>query len=258
MRRRRIFQTEYAGHTVRYRFLSPGTRVWFGPWARLAEGEDYDVFVTPERLALARDLLERDLLRRGLPDPGYSDPYVEFRTLTELTSHPLLPWGCCFFHAASFLWWDRAWLLTGPSGVGKSTQFLNWQRCFPGEITMICGDMPVLERREDGSVWVHPSPWNGKERLGSKASPSAPLGGVVVLEQGPENAIAPLSVPDAIPALFRQFITTPDTEEEVLQLSSLVDAVLRSAPVWKLTNRGDEASTALLRQTLKGGGHDPL
>ncbi len=258
MRGQRIFQTEYAGHTVRYRFLSPGTRIWFGSWAHLAEGDSFDVSVTPTRLAMARNMMEKEMARRSLPVFDLSDPYVEFRTLTELSSHPLLPHGCCFFHAASFLWQKRAWLLTGPSGVGKSTQYLNWKRCFPGEITVICGDMPLLEQRTDGSVWCHPSPWNGKERLGSKTSPFAPLGGVVFLEQGAANDIAPLPVRDAILALFRQFILIPDTEDEILKLASLADSMLRSVPVWKLTNRGDEASTALLRQVLKGDRHDPL
>lgn len=254
----RIYETEYAGHPVRYRFLSPFCRYWFGSWVRRVEAEDCDVAVTPRRLAYARELMEEEMRRRDLSSDGLSDAYVEFRTLTELSSHPLIRSGCCFIHAASFLWRGRAWLLSGPSGVGKSTQFLNWQRCFPGELTVICGDMPVLERREDGTIWVHPSPWNGKERLGSKASPSAPLGGLVLLEQGPDNHIVSLPARDAIPALFSQFILRPDTEEEILGLTSLIDALLRAVPVWKLINRGDDASTELLRQTLKGGGHDPL
>ena len=254
----RIYEAEYAGHPVRYRFLNPFCRYWFGSWARCVEAEACDVSVNPQRLTWARELIEDDMQRRDLPKLDLSDDYVEFRTLTELTSHYVLRYGCCFFHAAAFLWHGRAWLLSGPSGVGKSTQFLNWQRCFPGEITVICGDMPLLERRKDGIIWAHPSPWNGKERLGSKASPSAPLGGLVVLEQGLDNRIAPLSARDAIPALISQFILRPDTEAEILALTGLMDAMLRSVPIWKLINRGDDDSTALLRQSLKGGGYDPL
>ena len=246
--RKRIYQTEYAGHPVRYRFLVPVTRLRFGSWARPAKGEDYDVFVTPERLKLARELLQED----------YTDNYVEFRTQTELSSHPLLQYGCCFFHAVSFCWQGRAFLLTAPSGTGKTTQFLNWQRLHPGEITMICGDMPVLERRDDGTIWVHPSPWNGKEDLGDRHHPPAPLAGIVLLEQGQDNTIAPLPVREAIPALFPQFIVQPNTEAEILALTGLMDQMLRTVPVRKLTNRGDDASTELLRQTLKGGGHDPF
>jgi hypothetical protein len=240
-----IFQTEYAGHTVRYRFLVPATRLRFGPWLRRAEGGDADVSVTPERLELVRDLL----------GSGCTDEYAEFRTQTELSSHPLLKYGCCFFHAVSLCRQGRAFLLTAPSGTGKTTQFLNWQRLHPGEITMICGDMPVLEQRPDGRVWVHPSPWNGKESLGSRSHPPAPLAGIVLLEQGDDNTIALLPVRDAIPALFSQFIVQPDTEEEILALSGLMDQMLRTVPVWKLTNRGDDASTELLRQTLEGGRH---
>ena len=246
--KRPVYQAEYAGHTVRYRFLHPGTRMLFRSWVRCVEGDAYDVSVTPERM---------EETRAELPDE-YSDSDVEFRALIGLTSHALLPLGCCLIHAVAFLWRGRAWLLAAPSGTGKTTQFLNWQRLHPDEITVICGDMPVLERREDGSIWVHPSPWNGKERLGDRRSPAAPLGGLVSLAQGRENEILPMPVGDAISVLFNQFLLLPDTEEEILMLTSLMDALLRAGPVWQLTNRGDDASTELLRQTWKGGGHDPL
>ena len=178
-----------------------------------------------------------------------------------LLSTDILRYGCCLFHAAAFLWQGRAWLVTGPSGVGKTTQFRNWQQLFPGEITMICGDMPVLEGRDDGSVWVHPSPWNGKERMGDR-SLRAPLGGVVRLIQGNENYIYTLPVCDAILAMLRQFMVRPEDEAAILALTGLVERCLRYAPVWLLTNRGDDASTQLLRQTLlesmKGGRHESL
>ena len=122
---------------------------------------------------------------------------------------------------------------------------------------MICGDIPVLESRNDGSVWVHPSPWNGKEHWGDR-SLCAPLGGIVRLEQKDENVIYPLPVCDAIPLLFRQFMVRPEDEEEILALSGLVDRILRYAPMWFFENLGDDASTALLRETLKGGRHDTL
>lgn len=250
--RERIYQTEYAGHPVRYRFLKQATRFPFRSWLTHASGEDCDVSVTPERLACARATMPEE----------YQDCYVEFRTLAELTSHALLPYGCCFFHAVSFSWLGRGWLLTAPSGTGKTTQFLNWQRLHPGEIAMICGDMPLLERRDDGTVWVHPSPWNGKEKLGDREHPPMPLAGIVLLEQGQENTISPLPIQEAIPALFGQFILRPDTEEEILALSGLIDQMLRSVPIRKLTNLGDDASTELLRKTLldamEGGRYDKL
>ena len=122
---------------------------------------------------------------------------------------------------------------------------------------MISGDDPALELR-DGEIVVHPSPWNGKERFGDR-SLSAPLGGIVRLEQKQENTIYPLPVCDAIPILFRQFMLRPDNETEILALSALVERILQYAPMWFFENRGDDASTILLRNTFsEGGRHDTL
>ncbi len=251
----KVYQAEFAEHPVRYMFLNADVRPYFSIWARPVDGFSYDVAVTPERLVHARSLLP----------PGYDDAYVEFRTLTELSSRFLLPFGCCFFHAVSFQWMGRAWLLTAPSGTGKTTQFLNWQRLHPEEISIICGDMPLLEQRSDGSVWVHSSPWNGKERFGRKKNVSAPLAGIVLLEQGSENRMIPLAPRDAVIPFFPQFIAFPETEEQILALANLMDHLLKSVPLWKLINLGDDASTELLRKAFlqelenrTGGEHDKV
>ncbi len=220
--------------------MFPGTMYNFRNYIRPAEGDQYDIRVTPELVEIGKELLPEDS----------SDAYVEYRLMIERTALELLRWDCCIFHSAAFVFEGRAWLLAAPSGTGKTTQFLNWQRLHPGEITMISGDMPVLEGREDGSVWVHPSSWNGKENLRSPIS--APLGGLVLLEQGRENRIRPLSPREGVVPLLQQFMAIPETEEELLAMTGLLDRMLRAAPAWKLTNLGDDASTELLRSVLKG------
>lgn len=234
----RVYQMMYAGHPVTCSFLFPQTRFFFRPLPVRVEGKEADLHVTPELIAIGRNFLT----------PDSSDPYVEYRCLIELTARRLLHYGCCIFHSVSFFWRDRAWLLTAPSGVGKTTQFLNWQRLYPGEITMISGDMPVLEGREDGSVWVNPSTWNGKEDLSSRIT--APLGGIVLLEQGCENRIRPLPPVEGIVPLFAQFMAFPETEREILEMTGLLNKMLLAAPAWKFTNLGDDASTELLRAKL--------
>ena len=233
-----VYLAEFAGHAIRYAFLYPKTKRYFRGWLKPVEGETYDVKATPELVA------EAHLLQ---PEENPED-YAEYKALTGLTSKYLLRYGSCIFHAAAFLWRGRAWLLTAPSGTGKTTQFLNWRRLHPGEITMICGDMPVLERREDGSLWIHPTSWTGKENIGS-FSP-APLGGVILLEQGRENRMETLSPRNAIEPLIGQFIADPETEQEICTICGLLDRMLSEYPVWKLVNLGDDASTELLRRTI--------
>ncbi len=233
-----VYLAEFAGRSIRYRLRYPETPRNFRSWAHAVEGEDYDVSASDEQIETCRQMLKRNV----------SDGHAEFDALLDPTSRFLLRSDCCLFHSVAFLWRGRAWLLTAPSGTGKSTQFLNWRRQFPGEIIMICGDMPVLERREDSSVWVHPTCWTGKENIGSFRS--APLGGVVLLRQGKENRIETLPVREAISALIPQFVVDPETEDEILRLCALMDAVLSAYPVWRFTNLGDAASTELLRKTL--------
>lgn len=233
-----VYQAEFAGRAIRYAFHYPDTARHFRSWIRPVGGEDYDVSAPPELIAEAH---RRQPEQRGMD-------YAEYKALISMTSEFLLPDNCCVFHAVAFLWRGRAWLLTAPSGTGKSTQFMNWRRQHPGEIMMICGDMPILERRADGSVWVHPTSWTGKENVGSFTA--APLGGVVLLEQGKENRIRPLSASEAILPLLAQFVVDPETEESVRALCGLLDALLRAGPVWKLVNLGDAPSTELLRETI--------
>ena len=241
-----VYRAEYAGHLVRYAFLQQETRKYFKFWLKPVDGEDYDIKATPERVARA--------LQFSLEHT--TEAYAEYKALLSLTSAYLTRYRCCIFHATAFLWYGRAWLLTAPSGTGKTTQFLNWRKLHPAEITMICGDMPVLELRDDGSVWVHASNWNGKEGVGSFQS--APLGGIVLLEQGKENRIVPLDARQAIPALFGQFISEYETEEQIRTVCALMDAMLSRYPAWKYINLGDDTSTELLRAAIaeETGGND--
>ena len=215
----------------------PGTAERFRGRLIEAEGEP-DVFETEEFFEKAKRLM---------PDEGPEG--AEFRSLICLTSKLLLPHGCCFFHSVSFVMDGLAWLLSAPSGVGKSTQFFNWQRQFPREIRMISGDMPLVEASERGII-AHPSPWNGKERFGDP-NLYAPIGGIVILEQGGEDRIETIGVAEAVYRMLPQFIVLLETEDEVRALCAIVDRLLRSVPVMKLVNRGGAESTALLRSELK-------
>ena len=244
-----VYQAEYAGHPVRYAFRYPKTREYFRSWLKPAEGDEFDAMATPEQILRAHELMQF----------GNAEDYAEYKALIEPASHVLLRSGCCIFHAVAFRWKGKAWLMTAPSGTGKSTQFFNWRRLFPAEITMICGDHPVLEQRADGSVWVHPTHWNGKESMGSSAN--ALLGGIVVLEQAGENRMDRISAHEALVPVLNQFCVVPETEQEIRSMIGLLDRMLGDHPVWKLRNLGDDASTALLRETIAmaaGGEHGAI
>ena len=234
----RVYAWNLAGHPVTVSFLDPRTRYLLRPVPGRSEAASSDLSVSPEILEQGRAYLE----------PDSKDSYVEYRCLISVSGRYLLRFGASVFHAAAFRWRDRAWLLAAPSGTGKTTQFLNWQRLFPGEIQMISGDMPILEAQEDGSILVHPSSWNGKENF--HGAPAAPLGGLVYLEQGSVDRMQPFPPVEAVLPLLRQFMVLPETEQEALQLASLLEKLLLAAPCRRFVNRGGDASTVLLRETF--------
>ena len=235
----RIYEIIYAGHPVYYSFLNQATVYKFKNYIKTAQNiYQYDIKVTPEQIETGRPFLPSDS----------KDSYIEYRLLIQLTSRFLLRYNCCIFHSVSFVYQGYAWLLTAPSGTGKTTQYCNWKKTFPDEIIMISGDMPVLECREDEKIYVHPTSWNGKENIGNKIS--APLGGIIYLEQGPDNKIDRLSVHDGLLSVYNQFIVIPETKEEISSLCKIIETMFKNYPVLKYLNSGDEYSTVLLRKSI--------
>ena len=233
-----IYEEVFAGNIIRYRFRYPGTERFLLPYITENPGDTYDILASEEHIESQRPYYPED----------QEDAYVEYKSLIELTSRALLPHACCLFHAVAFLWNGYAWLITGPSGAGKTTQYKRWKITYRNAVEMICGDMPLLEWKEDDTIWVHPSPWNGKERIKGKVS--APLGGIVLLEQDEENSIRIMSAEDCGVPIFLQMAVRPETEEQILMTADLVNRLLSRYPVWRLENRGDAEAAMLTAQTF--------
>ncbi len=207
---------------------------------RACGAPEIELSVTAEELAAARSAYA----------PGAEDAYIEFMELCVKASDALLAYDRAVFHGLAFRWRGKAWMLTAPSGTGKTTQYLRWKALCGGDVQIINGDKPVLAF--DGeSITVWPSPWNGKEGMGQRIS--APLGGVVLLRQSGENRIRRLHADEAVGAVFAQFLFSRAGAEDVRAVCRMEDRLLRQVPVWLLENRGDAASAALLRETLMEG-----
>lgn len=197
------------------------------------------------RAGIAPDELE--CLRTRYPGAPSAD-YVECTELCTRVSDALLPFGRAVFHGLAFLWRGRAWILTAPSGVGKTTHYLLWKLLWEEEVRIINGDKPILEAHSDG-IWVHPSPWYGKE--GMRGMNAAPLAGLVLLEQGAENRMDRLAPRAAAAPLFPQILFTASTPALVYRACALEETMLRTVPAWRLVNRGDTGAAVLCREALE-------
>ena len=99
-----------------------------------------------------------ELVRAAAWYPEGGAAYAEMMELCPRVSDALLPFDRLVFHALAFEWRGRVWLLTGPSGAGKTTHYLRWKLRYGEELRLLNGDKPLLEIPPEGAITVHPSP----------------------------------------------------------------------------------------------------
>lgn len=178
---------------------------------------------------------------------GVADAVAEYSELSFFCSEALMPFQRVVIHAAAVRWHDRAWLICGMSGVGKSTQVHWLQALRPGEFSVICGDRPVLEFQNE-RILVHPSVWNGKE--GWRGADAAPLAGVILLTRGKENKLSPLPEVYAAVSLFPMLFFSGWDVERIKQAADYATRLIRAVPRWLLQTYQVPDSTRLLLETV--------
>lgn len=101
-------------------------------------------------------------------------------------------------HASVIRCKGKGYLMTAPSGTGKSTHTRLWYDNIPG-CDLMNDDNPVV-RILDGQAIVYGSPWSGKTPCYRNIQ--APIGGLVRIQQRPENSIRLLSTIEAFSNLL--------------------------------------------------------
>ena len=195
--------------------------------------------------AAVSDQQFEDWIRSG----NQRDAYGEFCLLCMPVSEALLKYKRCLFHAAAISYKGKAWLIAAGSGTGKSTQCRNLLEMCPGEVSVINGDKPVIEVREDGKVIVHPSPWNGKE--GWHGAPAAPLAGIVLLRRGLENSLVSITKEEAAIRVFLSVFQDYTDEEAIRMAAAMAEKMVNSSPIWLMTTHTVPDSTKLLYECIK-------
>lgn len=202
--------------------------------------DDLKIQVTPTYMSNNHWLVDED---------DYSDSWLEFQCMMLATGNALISHDRVLFHGAALWWKDLVWILTGPSGTGKTTQLRHWRKLLKKDTYVMNGDKPLLRYQNDAFIFVYSSPWRGKENYGLRGK-KAPLGGIIILEQGSCNKISRLKPEEAVLPLFNEFVALPEEKDTIIQLAGLLEKILDVTPVWKLVNLGDESSAMLTLKTI--------
>ena len=158
----------------------------------------------------------------------------------------LLQHQALLLHSSMVRLHGKAILFSGPSGAGKSTQADLWNQVLGAEI--LNGDRCVLRLEEDG-FRGYGSPWSGTSRIWKQQN--APVAGIFLLKQGPENSLRPVTF-EAFSRLLSQCIVNTWDTAFMGGISDLLSHLIDRVPIYVLTCRPDADAVLLAHDTLFG------
>lgn len=156
-----------------------------------------------------------DLLSNN--DGMNDDEHIEIAVIHSKITNALLEKEILLIHGSVIVTNDEAYMITGPSGVGKSYRSKQWITHIPRSY-FLNGDKPYIIT-SNNCIMACGSPWCGKERFSSNKI--VPLRTVFFLERAVKTEITRLSFGDAFPLLLKQTYIPFDIPERLLTIKLL-------------------------------------
>lgn len=176
------------------------------------------------------------------------DAFAEFCLLCQPVSEILMNYKCCVFHAAALRFRNKAILIAGGSGAGKSTHCHLLLERYPEEFSVINGDKPVLECKES-EIFVHPSPWNGKEGL--HGADPAPLAALFILKRSDRNSVEKCSDQEAAIFSFPMIFQSFEDEKVIRKAGMITEEIVKKSSCFIFNSIDIEESSAILYQSIR-------
>jgi hypothetical protein len=153
-------------------------------------------------------------------------------------------------HSSAVVVDGRAYLFSGPSGMGKSTHTRLWRQLHGEDAKVFNDDKPAL-RCLDGVWYAYGTPWCGKD--GINLNLKVPLAGICFLKRGEENSIRRLNPQEASLEIISQTIRRFRSAELLDEMLRIVERLVRDIPVFELTNKPELDAARLSYQTMLRG-----
>lgn len=138
-------------------------------------------------------------------------------------------------------------LFLGPSGIGKSTQGMLWEKYQDAEF--INGDRPGICLLGD-KWYACGMPWDGKDKVYKQFR--VPIKACVYLEQAKENSVEGIDYKGSVAALLKQILLPMWDDEAVNLVTQMLTRFAAEVPFYHLKNRADEAATQLVYDMIWG------
>ena len=163
----------------------------------------------------------------------------------------LLRFNGMMLHASAVALDGKAYLFSGPSGMGKSTHTRLWQQLFGDAAKVFNDDKPAIRRLEDGVWYAYGTPWCGKD--GININMKVPLAGICFLRRGEENVIRRMPVEEALTQIIYQTMHRFKDAENLDLMLGVVEELAQSIPVYEFYNKPELAAARLSYETMRCG-----
>ena len=194
-----------------------------------------------------------EFYRREKYDAGFSEEVIAYIESAYQFYKALVDFDGLFLHASAVALNGKAYLFSGPCGMGKSTHTRLWQKLFGDDACVINDDKPAL-RRMDGKWYAYGTPWCGKD--GINANRKVPLAGICFLKQAPENKIRPLNSFEAMQKILGQTIYKFESAEKLDKMLKSLNLLLAEIPVYELENVPEISAVQLSYKTMYNGAQE--
>ena len=145
-------------------------------------------------------------------------------------------------HSASLLYLEKAWLFSGPSGIGKSTHTALWKKLFA--TPFLNGDLNLIGKEGEKFV-VYGIPWCGTSKIFTTEKKE--LGGIDIPVR--QEFVDTLTEEQKTLRVMQRMISPPWTAELMVKNLKFAEAVAKEKPVYFLRcTKNDTAAETIRRQ----------
>lgn len=179
--------------------------------------------------------------------PGLSDETKIYLQSGFQFYRALLGFDGLMLHASAVALNGKAYLFSGPCGVGKSTHTNLWRSVFGDDVVVFNDDKPAL-RRLDGHWYAYGTPWCGKD--GINVNMKVPLAGICFLKQSDRNEIRQLDAKQALAKVIAQTTYHLRDASKMLLMMTNVERLITEIPIYELCNRPEREAAELSHRIM--------
>ena len=157
------------------------------------------------------------------------------------------PYNTALFHAAVVSYDGKGYMFLGKSGTGKSTHARLWLKYNEGS-ELLNDDNPVVRIFDGARAVVYGSPWSGKTPCYKQLS--APVRGIVKLDQAPQNEIRRMKLPESYAYMLSSSSGLKIEPEMMDALYDTISQIIQTVPMYHLDCLPDTDAARLCHDTL--------